>query len=253
MTEELNARSFGAQAKAYAAGRPGYPDALFDWIAEQAPAREAVWDVATGNGQAAISLAERFETVFATDIDPAQLAEAKVHDRIKYTLAPSEASGLASASVDAVTAAAALHWFSTPAFWAEVGRVLRPGGLFCAWVYDLPSDVPMLQAPLVDPVREIVDPYWAEGNRKAMRGYQPEEMGIPLTLVETPRFACDLSWTPEQVIAFMRSWSAHKRAREDGHEATLSALEKDALKRQQADRLLAVRLPLYVLAGRKGG
>src|SRR5690606_15104085 len=39
-----------------------------------------------------------------------------------------EALPLPDASVDAVIAAQAFHWFATPAAVAEFGRVLKPGG-----------------------------------------------------------------------------------------------------------------------------
>ena len=61
-----NARSFGAHAGAYKAGRPTYPDALFDWLAQISPAREAVWDCATGSGQAALALAEQGRELMGT-------------------------------------------------------------------------------------------------------------------------------------------------------------------------------------------
>ena len=64
-----NARTFGAQAQTYASARPHYPPELYDWIASQSPALDKVWDVGTGSGQAAVSLAERFSQVYATDID----------------------------------------------------------------------------------------------------------------------------------------------------------------------------------------
>ena len=37
------------------------------------------------------------------------------------------------ASVDLVLVAQAAHWFDLPAFYAEVARVLRPGGVLAVW------------------------------------------------------------------------------------------------------------------------
>ena len=61
-----HAASFGRGAAAYAARRPTYPAALWDWLA--GPRRELAVDVATGGGQAAVALAERFDRVIATDM-----------------------------------------------------------------------------------------------------------------------------------------------------------------------------------------
>ncbi len=43
---------FSGHADLYAQARPHYPDALFAWIAANAPARDCVWDAGCGNGQA---------------------------------------------------------------------------------------------------------------------------------------------------------------------------------------------------------
>ena len=41
-----NSTSFGKQAAAYAKGRPGYPYALYRWIADNSPAHNLIWDIA---------------------------------------------------------------------------------------------------------------------------------------------------------------------------------------------------------------
>lgn len=58
---------FSTTAAAYSVFRPRYPAALFGWLASVAPNREMAWDCATGSGQAAIELTERFAQVVATD------------------------------------------------------------------------------------------------------------------------------------------------------------------------------------------
>ncbi|MBT9532294.1 MAG: SAM-dependent methyltransferase, partial [Pseudomonas sp.] len=47
--------------------RPSYPAALFDWLAQRCSQHELAWDCGTGNGQAAVSLAQHFQRVLATD------------------------------------------------------------------------------------------------------------------------------------------------------------------------------------------
>ena len=54
-----------------------------------------------------------------------------------YRVAPAEASGLDDASCDLVVAAQAAHWFDLPRYWAEVARVLKPGGLAALVGYGL--------------------------------------------------------------------------------------------------------------------
>ena len=127
------APDFSSLSREYAASRPLYPQELFDWLASCVNRREVAWDAATGNGQAALGLATRFDRVIATDRSAGQLEHARPHPRIEYRIATAEESGLPAHSVDLVAAAAAIHWFNLGRFYAEVGRVIRPGGLLAAW------------------------------------------------------------------------------------------------------------------------
>ena len=118
--------NFTTQAKLYAEYRPDYPAALFEFIAGSVQEHELVWDCATGNGQAALGLAEHFKHVLATDISADQIANAKPHPRIEYRVASAEQSGIPDHAVNAVTITQALHWLDFPNFYKEVRRVTKP-------------------------------------------------------------------------------------------------------------------------------
>jgi len=66
---------FSRQATDYARFRPQYPHALFRFIAVTAPNDQLALDCATGNGQAAVALAEFFQKVIALDASGEQIAE----------------------------------------------------------------------------------------------------------------------------------------------------------------------------------
>src|SRR5688572_26866780 len=121
--------------RAYAAYRPHYPVALFDWLAEVAPARGLAWDCAAGSGQATRDLAQRFDRVVATDASRAQLRSLHGASGVRIWSAAAEHSGIRAARVDLVAVAQALHWFDLRAFYAEARRVLRPRGVVAAWTY----------------------------------------------------------------------------------------------------------------------
>jgi hypothetical protein len=59
--------NFSANATNYAKFRPGYPNALFEFISSLPAERNCAWDSGTGNGQAAVGLASHFDQVVATD------------------------------------------------------------------------------------------------------------------------------------------------------------------------------------------
>src|SRR5438094_3844583 len=102
---------FSGHAADYAKFRPNYPSKLFDYLASISPERELAWDCATGNGQAAVGLAERFAKVIATDASAQQIESAQPYPRISYWVAPAEASRIDPDSVDLILVAQALHWF----------------------------------------------------------------------------------------------------------------------------------------------
>ena len=129
---------FSERAVFYAAYRPLYPDALFDFVAGLTPDHELALDCATGNGQAAIGLAARFERVIAIDASAAQISNATPHARIDYEVSAAESTGLPGRSVNLVTAAQALHWLDSTKFFAEVRRVLVSRGAVAIWGYGDP-------------------------------------------------------------------------------------------------------------------
>src|SRR5216110_2684818 len=120
---------FSGQAVEYAKFRPHYPGELFEYLTSISPRHELAWDCATGNGQAAVGLARHFDSVIATDASAQQIASAELNDRISYRVAPAEASGIDSASVDLTLAAQALHWFDIDRFFREAKRVSRKNGV----------------------------------------------------------------------------------------------------------------------------
>ena len=113
-------RYFESDGAGYSAYRPAYPASLITYLCSLMPqtlrvsGAEAlnryVLDCATGTGQLAVSLAAASQHVIATDISLAQLSAAPSHPNLHYCQASAEASPLASASVDLVTVAQALHW-----------------------------------------------------------------------------------------------------------------------------------------------
>ena len=122
-------------ARLYAQYRPDPPAALIsrvlEFVRRTTPLERAV-DVGCGSGQNTRLLAPHFTSVLATDISPAQIAEAAAtnpHDAVRYEVAPAEEIPAPDGSVNLVTASTCYHYFDRPRFLAEVDRVLAPGGV----------------------------------------------------------------------------------------------------------------------------
>ncbi|OWM91478.1 putative methyltransferase DDB_G0268948 [Punica granatum] len=131
------------QAEVYAKTRPTYPRELYEKLAALTPGHALAWDVGTGNGQAAIGVAQHYERVIATDVSESQLKHAMPHPRVQYIHTPLSLSDEelvtmlgGKNSIDLITVAQAVHWFDLPKFYSLVDRLLRkPGGLVAVWAY----------------------------------------------------------------------------------------------------------------------
>ena len=201
---------FSSVAKQYAQSRPTYPDELFEWLAACCAAHELAWDVGAGNGQASLPLAGRFDKVLATDLSADQIARAAAHPRIEYRVAPAQGSGLGAASADLVTVAQALHWFELDAFYAEVRRVLKPGGLIAAWSYGVLTVEGEAVGTRIDHFYwHVVGPWWPAERRHVENGYA--ELAFPFEPVPGPPFAIRRDWTLDELLGYARSWSAVSR------------------------------------------
>lgn len=205
----MAADHFSGHAADYAKARPSYPPELFSWLAQQCAGHDLAWDCGTGNGQAARALAGHFQRVHATDLSAEQVAQAEPHPRIDYRAAPAEASGLADRSCDLVTVAQALHWFCNETFYAEARRVLKPGGLFAAWTYTLLRGEPALNAIVEDFYRNTVGPWWPPERRWVDLAYR--DMPFPFADIATPKLEIRLEWTLDDLLAYLRTWSATQR------------------------------------------
>jgi len=239
---------FSAVAANYARFRPTYPEPLFDWIAETAPARGAAWDCGCGNGQATLPLARRFDRVVATDPSAEQIGQAPAHPRISWRVAPAEASGLEAASVDAVVVAQALHWFDLPRFWVEVKRVVHPGGLVVACSYGVPfMDDAAMAAELRRLHDDIVGPYWPKERGHVDKGY--ESMPFPFERLVPPSFDMREHWMIDELAGYLGTWSGTRRyIAANGSDPVAPFIER--LRVAWGGGRRDVRWPLTVLAGR---
>lgn len=202
---------FSGHAPAYERYRPGYPSALFEFLAEVAPARELAVDVGAGNGQAAAGLATFFAAVLATEPSAAQLERARPHPRITYRREPAERIGVDDASVDLVAAAQAAHWFDWQRFPLEVQRVLKPGGVVAIWTYAIFSADPAIDTVVADFYRNVTGPYWPRERRHVEERYA--SLPFPFEERPAPRFALETRWTVDEALGYLGTWSAVERYR----------------------------------------
>ena len=230
--------------------RPTYPPELFAYLASLPAAKDAAWDCGTGNGQAAVALAEHFAKIFATDASAKQLGEATAHLRVEYRAVSAEESNLDDASVDLVTVAQALHWFDLERFYAEVRRVAKAGGVLAVWCYTMHRIEPAIDRIVDRFYYDVVGPYWPKERVHVEAEYR--DLPFPFAELSPPAsFAMELEWDLADVVGYVGTWSPVKIFEaEKGYDpvpevaAELAAIWGDPARRRTA------RWPLHFRIGR---
>ena len=248
--EELTAFRdlFSRAAAEYAAHRPRYPARLFAELAARVPRTDLAWDCATGNGQAALGLAEHFTRVVATDASAAQIASAVTHDRVSYRVALAHASDLPSSTVDLVTVAQAAHWFDRDAFYREARRVLVPGGVLAVWCYSLLEIDERVDRLVRRFYEETVGPYWSPERRLVDEGYRT--IDFPFVEFALRPVAIEQKLTLDQLGGYLRTWSAtQKYAEERGEDPVAPLLAEIASAWGDPTVARRTRWPLSLRAG----
>jgi len=121
--------TFGAAAVAYAEHRPDYAEAAVRWALQRAPGPR-VLDLGAGTGKLTATLVALGAEVVAVEPDPAMLTELRrALPTVRALAGSAEAIPLPDASIDAVLAGNAMHWFDMDVAGPEIARVLVPDGV----------------------------------------------------------------------------------------------------------------------------
>jgi SAM-dependent methyltransferase len=216
---------FSERPDQYARYRPTYPAVVFAWLAAQAPSAKLAVDVGTGNGQAAIALADQFDRVLGLDPSEAQLQNARAHPRVEYRRSRAEQLAADDACADALFVAQALHWFEHDAFFREVRRVLVPGGVLAVSCYELSKITPDVDEVVMNLYEGHLGPYWEPERRLVETGYRAIE--FPFPELSAPAFEMRATWTLEDLIGYLGTWSPLKRFRRERGFDPLEAILSD--------------------------
>ncbi len=132
--------------EAYHASRPAPPEALLRLLCRLARVERprCVVDVGSGTGLSTRAWAPFADDVVGVEPNPEMRAAAEADtpsDNVRYVAGYSDATGLEDDSADLVTYSQSLHWMDPLPTFAEAARVLRPGGVFAAYDYELPPSV----------------------------------------------------------------------------------------------------------------
>ena len=131
-------------AEVYDRWRPSPPDVLLDALMRMSATErpDLVVDLGAGTGLSTRAWASRALEVVGVEANAAMAEQARVAttaSNVRYIEAYASATGLADGSVDIVTCSQAFHWMEPGPVLAEAGRILRAGGVFAAYDYEVPG------------------------------------------------------------------------------------------------------------------
>lgn len=128
---EVAASGFDAQADAYERARPSYPPDAVAWLVDHLGIGTGtrVVDLAAGTGKLTRLLAATGADLLAVEPVPGMGARLRAAvPAVPLVSSTAEAMPFRAGTLDAVTVAQAFHWFDADAAFAELHRLLRPGG-----------------------------------------------------------------------------------------------------------------------------
>ncbi|WP_114389626.1 class I SAM-dependent methyltransferase [Notoacmeibacter marinus] len=218
-------RHFEEGGADYQRHRPSYPLELVQALVSECASTYHALDVGCGTGQLSILLAEHFNLVTATDPSETQISNAVPRDNARYRCEPAEKISLRDGCVDLVVAAQAAHWFDLPSFYAEVKRVLHPKGVLALVAYGVPTLDGAIGQRFSDFYWKEIHKFWPEERRHVENGYRT--MGFPFEERPLPPLSIERNWSFDDLVGYVSTWSAARRAREANAETIITRFTKE--------------------------
>ncbi|KAB5519355.1 hypothetical protein DKX38_023674 [Salix brachista] len=225
------AELFVNQAKQYAETRPSYPQQLFQFIASKTPTRDLVWDVGTGSGQAARSLAGIYKKVTGTDTSLKQLELAPKLPNVSYHHTAPVMSG---SELEETVSAQSTWCYTIPEVNDSVDSVLEQ-------FHSIDSE------PFWEPRLKLIDDKY-------------RSIDFPFEAVEGAdhtgpfKFVAEKLMDLDEYLTYLRSWSAYQTAKTKGVELPRDDMIgsfKRAWNEDGHDQK-AVKFPIYLRIGKVG-
>ena len=153
-------RLYGLNPVAYEAGRPEYPDRVYDVLTERCGLGPGarVLEIGPGTGRVTRRLIALGGTVVAVEPD-ASLADylnrTMPSDSLEVLLGSFENASLAEDAFDLAVAAMSFHWIDQDVGLPKIGRVVRKGGWVAVW-WTIFGD-PSRPDPFREATRDLLD------------------------------------------------------------------------------------------------
>jgi SAM-dependent methyltransferase len=135
---EEGRRLFGLDPAGYRAGRPDYPEVIYETLVERCglgPATCAL-EIGPGTGLVTQRLLREGAHVTAVEPDPAMatyLQDTAASANLDVVITSFEEADITTAAFDLAVAATSFHWVDQEVGLSKLGRAIRPGGWVALW------------------------------------------------------------------------------------------------------------------------
>jgi ubiquinone/menaquinone biosynthesis C-methylase UbiE len=249
MEQGTSANDFNGLAANYGRFRIGYSGELFDALQGLGVRRGShVLDVGCGTGISMQPLVARGVRVTGLDPSTEMLAAGKLAvPAATFVLGNAEALPFADGSFDAAVSAQAFHWFDADAAFAELIRVVRPGGPIAVWWKILGTSDPMRAVRAAACARVGVQP------PADLKGGFSAFYRAPLTDRKLRVLPFSARFGIEEWIGYERSRASARNAFGPKLDAYLDALRGELLAKHGSQARVEVRYTQYLYVGSASG
>lgn len=224
---------YGSDASGYDAGRPDYPERVYEVLVERCGLQPGldVLECGPGTGQVTRRLAAAGAHIVAVEPDPgmgAFLRHTLAASDVEIIQASFEDAPLAKNHFDLMVAATSFHWVDQTIGLTKVQNALRPGGWAAIW-WTIFGD-PIRPDPFNEAVTELLgrDPgHQAPGSRFQLdeRGRRTDLANAGLRNISSSRIEWSASMSTETTRALYDTMINVRRLPESERVRTLEAVE----------------------------
>ena len=240
--------NFSTQAAMYAQFRPRYTENIFKPIVDICVEKNTVWDCATGNGQAAVILAQHFKKVFATDLSQKQIGNAMPTENITYSVVSAESAQFDKNSLDLIVVAQAVHWFNFEKFYAHANAFLKKDGIIALVGYGIHSVNAKIDAIVNNFYAQTIGAYWDSERKHIEQHYT--KITFPFNEIKIPETQMHFDISFESFIGYLNSWSAVQHFKNKNNYNPVELIEK-SVKNIWGESLREISFPVFYRVGKK--